>query len=453
MRHWLPHLLLISEDSPLVRGMNPASLVAGSFLLLIVLGAALLHADWATTQEISWSDALFTATSAVTVTGLGVVDTGTTFSLAGQVVLMVLMQLGGIGIMTFAALALLIFGQQLGLGDQRLVREAMNHTRVMDLGWLVKRIFALVISIELLGFCLLALIWVPEAGWRHGLFQSAFYAISAFNNAGFALSADSLAGWAGRWDVSLVLGALIIIGGLGFTVLSELRAGRRWSAMSLHSKLMLSGTAGLLALAFIVFALCEWNNPATLAGHDTSGKLAIAFFHAITPRTAGFNMVDIAGMSLAVTMLYIVLMFIGGGTNSTASGIKVTTLMVLLLATRAFLRGRATPSVHGRHIPAELILKALAMVFIATLAIIVALFLLTLTDPGLGFLNLLFETVSAFGTVGLSRGITGSLSEPGRCIIIVVMFIGRIGPLTLVFLLARPRLHRIRHPAGEVHIG
>lgn len=452
MRSWLPHLL-IGEGSPLVRGMNPAALVASSFLLLITIGSVILHSDWATRLPISWSDAIFTATSAVTVTGLAVLDTEAQFTTSGQLILLLLVQFGGIGIMTFAALTLLLLGHQLGIGDQRLVREAMNHTRVMDLGWLIKRIFVLVFVIELIGMFLLLVIMVPEQGWRRGLFHAVFYSISAFNNAGFALTPDSMMPHAGHWPLALVLGSLAVVGGLGFTVLAELRLRTRWTMMSLHSRLMLTGTAALLLLAFVVFLLCEWNNPGTLGPYPVSEKLAIGFFHAIVPRSAGFNMVDIGSMTLAVTMLYIVLMFIGAGTNSSGGGIKVTTFMVLILSTRAFLRGRTTPSVFGRSIPAEIVLKSLAMAFIAMMIVIATLFALTLTDPELGFLNLFFEAVSACATVGLSRGITGDLSEEGRIVILVAMFIGRIGPLTLVFLLARPQTQRIRYPAGDVHIG
>lgn len=451
MRSWLPHL--IGEDSALVRGLNPAVLVTVSFLLLIAVGTVALHSDWATLTPLGWRDALFTATSAVTVTGLAVVDTDVQFSTAGHLVILLLVQLGGIGIMTFAALMLLLLGQQLGIGEQRLVREAMNHTRVMDLGWLIKRIFLLVFAVELAGALLLLVILVPDQGWREGGFHALFYSISAFNNAGFALTPDSMMPRAGHWPLALVLGGLAVLGGLGFTVLAELRLGTRWSAMSLHSKLMLSGTAALLLFGFVVFLACEWSNPATLAPFSTSEKLAIGFFHAIVPRSAGFNMIDVGGMTMAVTMLYIVLMFIGAGTNSTGGGIKVTTFMVLILSTRAFLRGRTTPSVFGRHIPAEIVLKSLAMAFIAMMIVIVTLFALTLTDPGLAFMDLFFEAVSACATVGLSRGITGELSEAGRVVIMVAMFVGRIGPLTLVFLLARPQLQRIRYPAGEVHIG
>lgn len=453
MRSWLPHLPFLGDNSALVKGTNPASLVASSFLILIIIGALLLRSDWATNVPISWSDALFTATSAVTVTGLAVLDTDTHFTTAGQMVLLVLVQLGGIGIMTFAALTLLLLGHQLGIGEQRLVREAMNHTRVMDLGWLIKRIFVLAFAIELVGFLLLSVILIPDQGWLTGSYHALFYSISAFNNAGFALTSESLVPKAGHWPLALVLGSLAVIGGLGFTVLAELRLRTRWSAMSLHSRLMLSGTAILLLFTFVVFLLCEWSNPATLGSYDTSEKLAIGFFHAIVPRSAGFNMVDIGSLTLAVTMLYIVLMFIGAGTNSSGGGIKVTTFMVLILSTRAFLNGRTTPSVFGRSIPLELVLKSLAMAFIAMMIVLATLFSLTLTDPHLGFLNLFFEAVSACATVGLSRGITGDLSEPGRIVLMMAMFVGRIGPLTLVFLLAKPKRHRIRYPAGDVHIG
>lgn len=453
MRSWLPNLPFVGNNAVLVKGTNPALLVASSFLILIVIGALLLRSDWATHTPLSWSDVFFTATSAVTVTGLAVLDTQAHFTFSGQLVLLALVQLGGIGIMTFAALILLLLGQQLGIGEQRLVREAMNHTRVMDLGWLIKRIFVLVLAIEAIGFVLLAMILVPEEGWLVGAYHALFYSVSAFNNAGFALTSESLMPNAGHWPLALVLGSLAVIGGLGFTVMAELRLRTRWSAMSLHSRLMLSGTAILLLLTFIVFLICEWNNPSTLGPFETSEKVAIGFFHAIVPRSAGFNMVDVGGLSLAVTMLYIVLMFIGAGTNSSGGGIKVTTFMVLILSTRAFLRGLTTPTVFGRSISLDIVLKSLAMTFIAMMIVLVTLFALTLTDPHLGFLNLFFEAVSACATVGLSRGVTDDVSESGRIVLMLAMFVGRIGPLTLVFLLAKPKRHRIRYPEGEVHIG
>lgn len=450
---WRPTWLRSRRHDRKPTGFNPASLVAGSFLLMILLGAAALQSDWATREHLSWHQALFTATSAVTVTGLSVIDVQQSLTLPGQLVLLLLIQLGGIGIMTFAALMMLLLGHQLGIGEQRVVREAMNHTRVMDLGWLVKRIFLLVLTIELFGVFLLMNIMVPVDGWIQGVYQSIFYSVSAFNNAGFALTSEGMAGQAGHWPLALVLGSLSIVGGLGFTVLSEIRLSASWKTLSLHSRLMLSGTVTLLLLGFLVFALCEWNNPDTLAPYSADEKLAISFFHSVVPRSSGFNMIDVGGMTMAATMFCIILMFIGAGTNSTGGGIKVTTFMTLVLATRAFLRGRSEPVVFGRTIGQELVLKALAMVFIAMMIVMLSLFALTITDPEQEFLDLFFETVSACATVGLSRGITSDLSDAGQQVLMVAMFIGRIGPLTLVFLLARPQLQRIRYPSGDVHIG
>lgn len=435
------------------RGVNPSSLIAMSFLGLIVVGALLLKTPWATTSPITWSDAFFMSTSASTVTGLGVVDVGSRMTLFGQIILMLQMQAGGIGIMTFAALVLLMLGQQLGIGEQRLVREAMNYTRVSDLGWLVKRIVVLVFIIEGIGALLLFLYLVPELGLGQGLYQSIFFTISSFNGGGLSLYGDSLARWAGEWPITVIMGGLIIIGGLGFTVLAELRSFKSWFQLSLHSKLMLTGSAGLLLFTFLIVVLFEWNNPETLGMYNTQEKFWVAVFHAITPRSAGLSMINMGSVTLTVSVLVIVLMFIGGGTNSAASGIKVTTFMVLVLSTRAFLRGRDAPVAFGRRIPPSVILRSLALAFIAMMFVLSALFLISITDSHLGFLPLFFEVVSALGAVGLSMGITEYFSEPGRWILMVCMFIGRIGPLTLVFLLAKPSALRVRHPDGDVHIG
>ena len=277
--------------------------------------------------------------------------------------------------------------------------------------------------------------------------------MSAFNNAGFALSADSLTGWGGHWGIVLIITTMIIVGGLGFTVLADFGKGWRWRGLSLHSKLMLVGTGVLLAATLLFFMLAEWNNPGTLGDMSVSDKLAASWFHAVTPRTAGFNVVDMSALSLPTSLFYLLLMFIGAGTNSTGSGIKVTTFMVLLLATRAFLRGRPLPVIFGRQISSTLVYKSLAITFIACGVVFVALMALSVTDASLGFEDLTFEVVSAFGTVGLSRGITGELSSAGQWVIMLVMFVGRIGPLTLSFLLTRPRQPVVRYPEGEVYIG
>ncbi|MCG8439129.1 MAG: Ktr system potassium transporter B [Pseudomonadales bacterium] len=453
MRTWLRRRFPVRPPSVIKARLSPPLALLGSFLGLIVIGTLLLKMPVSTHVPIDWLQALFTATSAVTVTGLSVVDTGSHFTLTGQWILLLLIEAGGIGIMTFAAATLLAIGHRLGLGEQQLIRDSMNYTRFSDLGWLIRRIVVMVVVVQALGAGLLMLIWVPALGWGQGAFHSLFYAVSSFNNAGFALSADSLTGWGGHWGVVAIITLLVIVGGLGFTVLADLGKQRRWSQLTLHSKMMLVGTGGLLLFSLVFFLLAEWNNPATLAGLPWYERLPVAWFQAVTPRTAGFNVVDVASLTLPVTVLYLLLMFIGAGTNSTGSGIKVTTFMVLVLATRAFLRGRPLPSLFGRQISAQLVYKALAVALIASVLVFVALMALTFTDGRLGLENLLFEVVSAFGTVGLSRGITTELSTPGQLIIMLTMFLGRVGPLTLAFLLTRPHQPVVRYPEGEVHIG
>ncbi|MDX1803790.1 MAG: potassium transporter TrkG [Alcanivorax sp.] len=453
MRPWFSRRPAARAGKVIEPMMSPPAALAVSFLMLIAIGTLLLMLPDASRVPVSWLQALFTATSAVTVTGLSVVDTGSEFTLFGQCIILLLIEAGGIGIMTFAAATLLAMGHRLGIGEQRLIRDCMNYTRVSDIAWLVRRILVVVVVVQAVGVGLLMCIWVPALGWGQGFFHSLFYAVSAFNNAGFALSADSLTGWAGNWGVVLVITTLILIGGLGFTVLAELERGVRWHKLSLHSKLMIVGTVVLLAVSMLVVVTMEWNNPGTLGKLSTSDKWSAAWFQAVTPRTAGFNVVDIHALSLTTTLLYLLLMFIGAGTNSTGSGIKVTTFMVLVLATRAFLRGRPLPVVFGRQISSTLVFKSLAVTFIGCGVVFIGLLALSVTDGRLGMEDLCFEVVSAFGTVGLSRGITGQLSEAGQIIIMVMMFIGRVGPLTLSFLLTRPYRPAIRYPDGEVHIG
>lgn len=428
-------------------------MLALGFAGLILLGALLLKLPFATRVPIDWLAALFTASSAVTVTGLAVTDTGSTFTLFGQLVILSLIQAGGIGIMTFAALTLIMLGGRLGLGQQILVREAMNDTRLRDFGALVRQVALFVLVIESIGMLALALCWVPELGWSDGLYQAFFYTISAFNNAGFALHPDSLSRWVAHPGVNLAVVLLVITGGLGFMVLSELRTGPRWHQLSLHTRMMLVGTGALLAVSFLFVAMLEWHNPHTLGALAPADRLWAALFQAVMPRTAGFNTVDVAGFTSPTLVLMVLLMFIGAGTNSTGGGIKVTTFVVLLLATRAFLRGRGVPVAFGRAVSTDAVFRALAVTVLAMMLVIAALFLLSASEPGQPLDALLFEVVSAFGTVGLSRGITAELSAPGQVLLILVMFAGRVGPLSLVFLLARRYRAPIRHPEGDVYIG
>lgn len=433
--------------------LPPPAVLALIYVLLVLSGTVLLMLPWATHVPLGWNEALFTATSAVTVTGLIVAETGRDFTLFGQGVILALIQLGGLGVMTFAVLILSLLGMHVGLPHQSFLRDDLNQTSLADLMRLIKVILRLVVVCELAGTVLLAFVFVPAFGWSEGLWQALFHAVSAFNNAGFSLFADSLSGFATHPLLNLAVPALVLLGGIGFSVVADLWQVRGWRRTNLHTKLMLVGTAGLIGFAFLVFAALEWHNPATLGQWSSpADKLQVAWFQAITPRTAGFNTVNMAATHDSTGLLLICLMLIGGGSTSTAGGIKVTSFLVLLLATIAFFKRRRSMRAFGRSLGLEEVYKVLALTVVSLLTVMTALFLLTLFQQA-PFLDLAFETASAFATVGLSRGVTGELGPAGQAVIMATMFIGRVGPLTLGFFLATRVPPRLRYPPGQVHIG
>lgn len=430
----------------------PPAILALLYATLITVGAVLLMLPVATPAPITWSDAIFTAASAVTVTGLVVIDPGSQLTLFGQGVVMVMIQLGGLGLMTFAVLVLSMLGLPVSMSQRIFLREDLNQTSFSDLLALVRGILKVVLACEALGVALLSIVFVPEFGWAMGLWQALFHTVSAFNNAGFALFPDSLTGWVGNPIINLTIPALFIFGGLGFIVVTELYAKRTWQEFSLHTKLMVVGTLALIVWSVLAFAVLEWTNPRTLGGLDVGDRLWASWFQGVTTRTAGFNTVDIGGIHDSTTMMFISLMVIGGGSTSTAGGIKVTTFIVLLLATLAFFKRRQQLHVFGRSLGPNEVMKVLALTMISLLTVFVAIFLITISHDG-EFLDLAFEVTSAFGTVGLSRGATGELDGFGRAVIIAVMFIGRVGPLTLGFFLATRSTPRIGYPSSKVYLG
>lgn len=431
----------------------PPAILAALYALLITLGAVLLKLPFATSGWITWSDAIFTAASAVTVTGLIVIDTGSDLTMFGQGVVLVLIQLGGLGLMTFAVLVLSMLGLPVTMSQRIFLREDLNQTSISDLLLLVRAILKVVLACELVGVALLSIVFVPEFGWGIGLWHALFHTISAFNNAGFALFPDSLSQWVGNPIINLTVPALFIFGGLGFIVVTELYAMRTWRSFSLHTKLMIAGTLALIVWSVLAFAALEWTNPSTLGGIDGIGdKLWASWFQGVTTRTAGFNTVDIAGIHDSTAMMFMSLMVIGGGSTSTAGGIKVTTFIVLLLATIAFFKRRQQLHVFGRSIGTNEVMKVLALAMVSLLTVFIAIFLITISHDR-EFLDLAFEVTSAFGTVGLSRGATGELDTFGRAVIVAVMFIGRVGPLTLGFFLATHSKPRISYPSSKVYLG
>ena len=432
---------------------SPPAALAIFYIGFILIGAVALWLPVCNNGTVSFADALFTSVSAVTVTGLGVVDTGTAFTHLGQGVLIVLMQLGGLGLMAFAVLLLYILGVPIGVPQQSLLREELNQSSYHELRQIVWLVFWISIAAELAGTVLLAFSFVPDFGVWQGLWFSLFHAVSAFNNAGFGLLPDSLTRYVADPIVNIVIPALFISGGLGFIVIGDIVEVRKWQRLTLHTKLMLTGTAVLIVLGFVLVAALEWTNPGTLGGlADHKARLWAAWFQSVTPRTAGFNTVNIAELHDSTVVVMMTLMVIGGGSTSTAGGIKVTTICVLVIATVAFFRRHSVARAYGRSFGSEDIYKVMALATISTLTMIVGLFLITISHDG-DFLDLAFEVASAFGTVGLSRGATSELDALGRGVIMMLMFLGRVGPLTLGFFLATRSLPRVRYPRGRVYLG
>lgn len=434
------------------RKISPPLVIAGSFFFLIVLGTILLKLPMAATVPLSWTDALFTATSATTVTGLSVFDPGTTLTLFGEIILLVLIQCGGIGLMTFAVAVLILLRKKIGLQNRVYLQESFTQPSIGGVVKLVKLILIFVFSVEAVAVVLLSLYWIPEYGVKEALNLSVFHVISAFNNAGFSLFPDNLMSFAGDPVVLILLSSLFIIGGIGFTVVIDVFQKKTIRSWSLHTKMMIFGTVIINALATILIFALEYGNPDSLGGLPLREKLLSSYFAAVTPRTAGFNVFDYGTLEDPTLLFTMVLMFIGAGSASTASGIKLTTFIVVLLAAYSFLKSQREPEILGRSIRLETILRSLAITTISLLLVLGFAFLLTITEK-LPFLPLVFEVVSAFGTVGLSMGITGQLSDLGEILLSLTMFIGRIGPLTLFFMLMKPKREHFRYPYDQIFTG
>lgn len=437
-----------------LRELTPPQLLILSYIFLSLLGTLLLKLPAATTQPITWMQALFTSVSASTITGLAVVDTGTHFTVFGQVVMLLLIQLGGLGLMTFGVFLVHLTRGDLSLGNRIAVGDALNHTGQSDMRRLLRWLIGFTFGAEAVGTALLAIHWVPELGWSRGWYYSFFHAVAAFNNAGFSLAPDSLMAHVGNPLINTVISVLFVSGGIGFIVIADMMAKRRFREYALHTKLMLVGTVVVNIVAMLVLLVLEYGNPATLGGlPDASSKLWGAWFQAVTPRSSGFNSTDTAGLLPASAFFIMGLMFIGGGSGSTGGGIKLSTFIILLLATRSFFWRQERPVIFGRSISQAVVIKSLAITIVSLFFAMTGTFLLVLAEPSYPFLDLAFEAVSAAATVGLSRGVTPNLSEAGMLILIVLMLIGRVGPLTLVFLIAHKRGDRIRYPEGQVNVG
>ncbi|WP_353892655.1 TrkH family potassium uptake protein [Proteinivorax hydrogeniformans] len=436
---------------------SPAQVLVVGFLILILLGTILLSLPIASAsgEPLSPLDALFTATSAVCVTGLVVVDTGTFFSTFGQVVIMLLIQAGGLGFMTMATLIFLVLGKKITLKGRLVIQEALNQITLSGLVRLTKSIIILTLIIEGVAALILGIRFSQDVGLLRGLYMGVFHSISAFSNAGFDIVGGGVGLTPYRDDfvVNTVIMGLFIFGGLGFTVIVDIYTRGSIKKMALHSKFVLLLTAIFLVVGFLGIFILEYDNPATLGELSFVEKIMPAFFTGATTRTAGFNTIDTGSLEAGTLFFMLLLMFIGASPASTGGGIKTTTFGVLLVAVYAIIKGGDEVNLMNRRIPYHIVLKGLSIIVIGLIVVGTVTIVLSQTENQ-EFMNVFFEVVSAFGTVGLSTGITSELTTFGKGIIIVVMFMGRVGPLTLALALGRRySKSKIRYPEERVLVG
>lgn len=442
--------------------MTLARTICLGFVLVIAVGAFLLLLPLSLADG-TWGNlltALFTATSAVCVTGLTVVDVGQYYSPLGQLILLALFQIGGLGYMTATTFLMVVLGWRLRLRDKVALHRSLETPGIAGLRQLLKSIVAMTLLIELTGALLLWPSFSHDFGWLQGLWLALFHSVSAFNNAGFGLLSESLAQYVQTPIVSWTVGLLIILGGMGYQVLLEGslwlrdRRQRQPFAFSLHTKLAVAITALLLGLGTLAIWGTEFRNNATLAQLSSLESWTAAWFQAVTARTAGFHTIDPMQLTLTALVVTIILMFIGASPGGTGGGIKTTTLGLLVFCTHAVLRGKTAIVCFQRRLPVAVVFKAVGVTVGSLATVMTGTLLLSLVNPDLNFVQILFEAVSAFATVGLDLGITATANPATQLILIGLMYTGRVGVLLLMSaLLGDPRPSAIRYPEEELLVG
>lgn len=441
--------------------LKPPQILVIGFALIILVGALILSLPIASAsgKPLPFLDALFTATSATCVTGLVVVDTGTYFSVFGKVVIILLIQVGGLGFMTMSTLFAMVLRKRISLKERLILQEAMNQSSMEGIVGLIRRVILYSLTIEFIAAVIFAARWSVDLGMEKAIFFGLFHAISFFNNAGFDLFGSvtgpfsSLTAYADDVIVNVVSMGLIILGGIGFVVMADLMDYKTTRRLSLHSKVVLSSTGILILIGAVVMFVFEFTNQRTLGSLSMPGKVLASFFQSVTPRTAGANTLDIGSMRQASQFFIIILMFIGASPGSTGGGIKTTTFTMLFGAIIAMIRGKEDIVLFRYRLGKDRILKAITLTMIALFLVIIVTMLLTTTEKH-SFLMILFEVTSAFGTVGLTMGLTPDLSFFGKILIALTMFAGRLGPLTLAYALG-PKTDKelYRYPEGKITIG
>lgn len=440
---------------------TPVQILVMGFALVILVGAVLLSLPMAAQSgEVTpFIDSVFTATSAVCVTGFLTVDTGTYWTYFGKTVIITLVQIGGLGFMSIATLVFFILGKRITLKERLVMQEAMNVNSLQGLVKMIKYVLIFTFSMEAIGAILLCTQFIPQFGITKGIYYSVFHSISAFCNAGFDLMGNftSVTAYANNSVIILTFSALISIGGLGFYVWIEIYNSKGTRRLSLHSRVVIYTTIILIVVGATLMYIFEMNNPYTMQGMSPKGKILSSIFASVSPRTAGFNSIPIDKMTTAGNFLTMLLMFIGGSPGSTAGGLKITTAVILFMTVVSVVKGREDTEIFERRISKELVYRSFALAVIAMTLVVVVTMVLSITEhESIPFEFLLYEAVAAFSTVGLSLGVTAKLTTLGKIIIALTMFAGRVGPLTIILALAKRKSSKpgnIKYPEDKILIG
>lgn len=437
--------------------VNEIQILVLGFAIVIFIGAILLSLPISSQSGhyTNFIDCIFISTSATCVTGLVTLDTGTHWSHFGQFVILCLIQVGGLGFMSIATLFALLMGKRITLKERLVIQQSLNSFSIQGLVKMSKYLLKFTILIEVIGATFLATQFIPEFGVKRGIYYAIFHSVSAFCNAGIDLIGDfrSVTPYAENPVIILTVGGLIVTGGLGFFVWQELYGYRATKKLSLHTKMVIITTAILIVGGAILMFLFEIGNPRTIGNMSIKGKMLSSIFASITPRTAGFNSISTSDMTEGGKFLTIVLMFIGGSPGSTAGGIKTTTAALLAITVISVIRGREDAEIYQRRIRKEIVYRALVVTILGMSIVLIATTILCITEKA-SLDYIVYEVVSAFGTVGLSLGLTPNLSTEGKLIISFIMFCGRLGPLTVALSLAKKSMpSSIKYPEDKIIIG
>ncbi len=449
---------------------SPAQTLVLGFVIIILAGTFLLAlpASNTTGESAGFANSLFTATSAVCVTGMAVVDTGTYWTPLGQTVIMFLVQIGGLGIMTFSTLLALLIGRKITLKERLLLQESLNQFELKGMVRLAKRIIIATLCFEAVGSLIYGFVFIPQFGWLRGAYMSVFHSVASLNHAGFDLLGDyfgpfsSFTGYVSNPIVNINAILLIVIGGLGFSVwidLYDAAVKRDFRQLTLHTKVVLVMNLGLILFGAVFIFIMEFSNPGTMGNLPLHGKILASLFHSVTPRSSGFNTLDMTALTMPTMFLTIIYMFIGGSPGSTAGGIKTTTAGILFFTILSMIKGKESTELFKRSLPKALVYRAVAIALISFTIVVAATMLLSIVEGpsnNPNFETLVFEATSAFGIVGLTLDYTHRLTGAGKAIVTFCMFMGRVGPLSLVFALTL-RAGRnnipIKYPEDRIIVG